>query len=72
MFAIQSRAISVSNEKNPDCLEYIAVYEMMNYIERGYGERFAQLMDSSLPDWRCRRDSLNEAPLGHEEWLQPQ
>ena len=54
--------------KHPDCLEYIVVHEMAHLIERGHGERFTNLMDDFLPDWRARRDLLNEAPLAHEEW----
>ena len=55
-------------KKSPRCLEYIVVHEMTHLMERGHGERFVALMDSFLPDWRARRDELNEAPLGHEEW----
>jgi len=54
--------------KHPDCLEYIVVHEMAHLIERGHGERFTRLMDAFLPDWRARRDLLNEAPLAHESW----
>jgi len=54
--------------KHPDCLEYIVVHEMAHLIERSHGERFTKLMDQLLPDWRARRDLLNEAPLAHEEW----
>lgn len=56
--------------KHPDCLEYIVVHEMAHLIERGHGERFTKLMDDFLPDWRARRDLLNEAPLAHEEWVE--
>jgi predicted metal-dependent hydrolase len=55
--------------KHPDCLEYLAVHEMTHLIERGHGERFAKLMDKNMPDWRSRRDQLNQAPLGHEQWV---
>jgi predicted metal-dependent hydrolase len=55
-------------KKHPDSLEYIAVHEMTHYIERNHGERFTKLMDGFLPDWRGRRDQLNEAPLAQEEW----
>lgn len=55
-------------KKHPDCLEYIVVHEMTHYFEQGHGERFTKLMDKHLPDWRSRRDLLNGAPLGHEEW----
>ncbi|MBF6421094.1 M48 family metallopeptidase [Nocardia farcinica] len=56
-------------KKHPDCLEYIVVHEMAHYFERNHGERFTSLMDQHLPDWRSRRDQLNAAPLGAEEWL---
>ena len=55
--------------KHPSCLEYIVVHEMAHLIERGHGERFTNLMDKLLPDWRARRDLLNAAPLAHEEWV---
>ncbi len=55
-------------KKPPDCLEYIVVHEMTHYFERNHGERFTKLMDAQLPDWRSRRDQLNGAPLGAEEW----
>ena len=56
-------------KKHPDCLEYIAVHEMTHLLERGHGERFTKLMDGFMPDWRARRDRLNEAPLAEEEWV---
>lgn len=55
-------------KKHPDCLEYIVVHEMTHYFERHHGERFAQLMDKHLPDWRARRDRLNGSPLAEEAW----
>ncbi len=55
-------------KKHPDCLEYLAVHEMMHLIERGHGERFIKLMVENLPDWRRRRDDLNDAPLVAEVW----
>jgi hypothetical protein len=58
-------------KKHPDCLEYLAVHEMTHILERGHGERFANLMDKQMPDWRARRDLLNGSPLGHEQWSRP-
>lgn len=55
-------------KKHPGCLEYIVVHEMTHYFERNHGERFTSLMDQYLPDWRRRREQLNAAPLGAEEW----
>lgn len=55
-------------KKNPRCLEYIVVHELIHLLERGHGEGFVELMDRFLPDWRARRDELNEAPLADEDW----
>ena len=68
---IEARRIWLNLElakKDPTCLEYILVHEMVHLLERGHTDRFRELMDNSMPDWRVRRDSLNEAPLAHEEW----
>jgi predicted metal-dependent hydrolase len=55
-------------KKHPNCLEYVVVHEMAHLLERNHGEAFAKLMDSLLPDWRSRRDTLNNAPLADEVW----
>lgn len=54
--------------KHPDCLEYILVHEMTHYFERNHGKNFMNLMDRWMPDWRARRDSLNQSPLKDEKW----
>lgn len=51
------------------CLEYVFVHEMVHLLERNHTDRFQQLMDRFMPDWRLRRDELNQAPLAHEEWV---
>ncbi|MBM7231524.1 metal-dependent hydrolase [Dietzia sp. HMSC21D01] len=55
-------------KKHSDCLEYIVAHEMTHYFERNHGERFTRLMDDYLPDWRRRRELLNQAPLSDERW----
>jgi predicted DNA-binding transcriptional regulator YafY len=68
---IEERRIWLNLElaKKPEsCIEYILVHEMMHFFERHHTERFSQLMDYYLPDWRLRRDELNKSPLAHEEW----
>lgn len=55
-------------KKHPASLEYIALHEMTHLLERGHGERFTKLMDEFMPDWRSRRDLLNQSPLAHEDW----
>ncbi len=56
-------------KKSPACLEYIVIHEMVHLLERHHNERFSCLMDRWLPGWRMRRDELNRAPLGYEDWI---
>ena len=40
-----------------------------SWLERqGHNDRFRELMDELMPQWRLHRDTLNRAPLAHEEW----
>ena len=55
-------------KKPPSCLEYVLVHEMVHLIERTHNDRFRCLMDDLMPQWRTRRDELNQAPLAHEDW----
>jgi predicted metal-dependent hydrolase len=55
-------------KKNPRCLEFIVVHSLLHLVEPAHNERFAELMTRHLPDWRNRRDELNEAPLAAEDW----
>lgn len=55
-------------KKDPACLEYVVVHELAHLRERGHGEGFTALLDSLLPDWRTRRDTLNRSPLAEETW----
>lgn len=50
------------------CLEYVLVHEMVHLLERRHNERFRGFMDQFMPDWRLRRDELNEMPLAEEGW----
>lgn len=55
-------------KKHPDCLEYLVVHEMVHLIERNHTRRFTELMTNYLPLWQSRRDELNSAPLGYQDW----
>lgn len=44
------------------------MHELTHFLERTHNERFVELMDKHLPDWRARRDELSASPLAHEEW----
>lgn len=50
------------------CIEYVLVHEMVHLLERKHSDRFRELMDDFLPQWRLYRDELNQAPLAHEGW----
>ena len=55
-------------KKPASCLEYIVVHEMVHLIEAGHNDRFRDLMDKLMPQWRMLRDELNRAPLAHADW----
>ena len=50
------------------CLEYIVVHELAHLLERNHNERFTEILEIHLPQWRQAREILNRMPLGHESW----
>jgi predicted metal-dependent hydrolase len=50
------------------CLEYIIVHELVHLLERQHNDRFIELMNKYLPNWRLLRDELNRFPISHGEW----
>lgn len=67
----ERRNIRINSElakKPPECLEYIVVHEMAHLQVRQHNDRFRQLLDQCLPNWRVIRDALNEAALAHVDW----
>lgn len=68
---LQARRIWLNLElikKPASCLEYILVHEMAHLIERHHNDRFRDLMDELMPQWRMHQDTLNRAPLAYTEW----
>ena len=55
-------------KKPTSCLIYVLVHEMVHLLERSHNDRFWNLMDRFMPQWRLHRDALNHAPLAHEDW----
>jgi len=55
-------------KKPVQCLEYVVVHEMVHLLERNHTDRFRELMDRFMPQWRHYRDVLNQAPLSYETW----
>lgn len=61
--------INLELAKKPvECLEYIVVHELAHLLERHHNDRFHALMERAMPQWRMHRDTLNRAPLAHEDW----
>lgn len=55
-------------KKPVECLEYIIVHEMVHFFERNHTERFVELMNHFMPNWRVNRDELNKLPISHIDW----
>lgn len=55
-------------KKPPQCLEYIVVHEMLHLLEPTHNDRFTNLMDRFMPQWRFYRAELNRLPVRHEDW----
>lgn len=55
-------------KKPPECLDYLIVHEMVHLLESSHNARFLALMDRFLPDWRRRREALNQWPVRCENW----
>lgn len=55
-------------KKPRQCLDYIIVHEMAHLMERHHNDRFVEIMDRYMPQWRLHRDELNAQPLAHEDW----
>jgi predicted metal-dependent hydrolase len=46
----------------------VAVHEMVHLLEPTHNSRFIAMMDTFMPNWRLRREFLNQLPVRHEEW----
>ncbi len=46
--------------KSEECVEYVLVHELCHLLEPSHNQRFYDLMSHFLPDWRKRKQKLNE------------
>ena len=61
--------INLELAKKPvHCLEYIIIHEMIHLLERNHNERFIDLIDKYLPNWRQLKTELNKLPVSHSDW----
>jgi predicted metal-dependent hydrolase len=51
------------------CLDYVILHEMAHFLVPDHSERFASVLDQHMPRWRVVQQELNEAPLGHADWV---
>lgn len=58
--------INLQLAKKPlNCLEYVVVHELTHLLEKSHNEVFVGYMDKFLPDWRMRKDELNNYILDY-------
>jgi len=55
-------------KKPVQCVEYLVVHELVHLLEPHHDDRFTDLMDRHLPNWKSLRSILNEEPLAYETW----
>ena len=68
---IEQRRVWLNLElaKKPiECLEYILVHELVHLYERNHNQRFKDILEKALPNWRARKKLLNSSPLAFENW----
>ena len=54
--------------RTPEAVVSTLVHEMVHLLEPTHNSRFIAMMDKFMPNWRLRREYLNQLPVRHEEW----
>jgi len=55
-------------KKNPRCLEYIVVHEMIHLREGYHNERFYVYMEQFMPNWKEIKSELNDLIFESSKW----
>ena len=58
----EKRTLRLNSElakRDPECLEYVIVHEMVHIFEKGHNEKFYRLLGKYLPEWKAIRKKLN-------------
>ena len=50
------------------CIEYVVVHEMAHLVEPTHNDRFREILDGVIPQWRLRAEELNRTRLADEGW----
>jgi predicted metal-dependent hydrolase len=67
----KARSIRLNTElakKPKECIDYVVLHELAHLLEPTHNARFIAIMDRAMPNWKLRRDQLNDLPVAHEEW----
>lgn len=55
-------------KKNPRCLEYVIVHEMVHLLEKQHNDRFKSHISDFLPNWKSIREEVNEMIFESSQW----
>jgi predicted metal-dependent hydrolase len=50
-------------QKNPLCLEYVIVHELIHFKESSHNRNFYRLLGQAIPDWKEIRKKMNSGEL---------
>ena len=50
-------------KRNPECLEYVIVHEMLHIIEKGHNRTFYRLLGQYIPAWKEIRKKMNKGEI---------
>ena len=62
----KTRSIRINLElikRDPKCLEYIVVHELVHLLEASHNNKFKTLMDKFYPKWKFYRKELRSLPI---------
>lgn len=49
----------------PECIDYVIIHELCHLVEFNHGSRFYELQTRFLPDWKARKQHLEELARVH-------
>jgi predicted metal-dependent hydrolase len=60
------RTIRLNSElakKDPLCLDYVILHEMIHIVEAGHNHNFYRILNRLMPDWKVLRKKMNRGEL---------
>ena len=62
----QKQTLRLNSElakRDPICLDYVIVHEMLHIIEKGHNQNYYRLLGKYFPDWKSIRKKMNSGEL---------